>query len=236
MVESIGGLLLESSRKYTQRCALKGRVRGKFEETTYGDLYEEVRDFGLGLLSLEVMPSDKIFILSDNRKEWLVSDLSVLSIGAINVSRGGDSTPAEIEYILNHSKAKITIVENSKQLEKIIALGDKVKGVERIVIMESYEGVKDKEDIFTYKEILNRGRNLQIERDTSLVSRLKGIKQGDLASIVYTSGTTGPPKGVMLTHHNILSNMDATLQSIKITSGDRFLSILPSWHMFEWDG
>ena len=100
MVESIGGLLLESSKEYEQRCALKGRERGGFEEITYGGLYEEVRDFGLGLLTLEVMSSDKVFILSDNRREWLVSDLAVLSIGAVNVSRGGDATLTEIDYIL----------------------------------------------------------------------------------------------------------------------------------------
>ena len=124
-------------------------------------------------------------------------------------------------------------MENSKQLEKITSLGNRIKGVESIVVMEGYEGAEDKLPIFAYQEILIRGRRLKIKQDTAFVNRLKAVQKSDPAAIVYTSGTTGTPKGVMLTHQNVLSNIESTLKSIRITAEDRFLSILPSWHMFE---
>ena len=232
MVESIGGLFADSIDKFSSMRALKGRIGKKFEETSYHDLSHLVKEFGTGLILLGVMPSDRVFILSDNRKEWLISDLAILSIGGINVSRGNDTNPAEVDYILNHSKAKAIIVENRRQLEKINSLKKGIPGRDRIIIFED-DGIGKEENIITYKNILARGKKKLTKKVNSFSDRLKGVRKEDLATIVYTSGTTGLPKGVMLTHQNILSNIEATLHTIDIKSNDRFLSILPSWHMFE---
>ena len=233
MAESIGELLAESSKRHAHRLSLKGRSGRRFEETSYCDFYELVKNFGSGLISLDVMPSDRVFIVSDNRKEWLVSNISVMSIGAIDISRGSDSTPSEIEYILNHSSPTVIIVENRQQLKKVTSLKAMPAGVKKIVVIEEKEGEESRENVFTFDEILARGAKCLKERENSFESRLKGVRLEDIATIVYTSGTTGPPKGVMLTHRNIVSNVEATLKSIEIRPDDRLLSILPSWHMFE---
>ncbi|MDY6971738.1 MAG: long-chain fatty acid--CoA ligase [Thermodesulfobacteriota bacterium] len=233
MTENIGALLAESSKRHAQRLALKGRSGKRFEETSYGDLYELVMNFGSGLISLDVMPFDRVFILSDNRKEWLVSNISVMSIGAIDISRGSDSTPSEIEYILNHSSPAVIIVENRQQLKKVTSLKAMPAGVKKIVVLEDKEGGERKENVSAFDEVLAQGAKCLKEKDNSFESRLKAVRLEDIATIVYTSGTTGPPKGVMLTHQNIVSNVEATLKSIEISPDDRLLSILPSWHMFE---
>lgn len=232
MSESLGEMFAESAKKYASNTALKVRKENGFDAVSYIGLSNLVREFGSGLLSLDVLPHDRIFILSDNRKEWLVVDLAILSIGAINVSRGKDSTASEIEYIIKHSNPRVVIVETRQQLEKVTSLKD-TSFVEKIVVIEDNVVMSEEEDLLSYGEILARGKQLQGKGDISFESRLAKVKKEDPATIVYTSGTTAAPKGVMLTHHNILSNIQATLQSVEITSDDRFLSILPSWHMFE---
>jgi len=233
MAESIGAMFAETSKKFAQRPALKGRVGKSFETTSYDDLFGLVKQFGAGLISLGILPSDKVFVLSDNRKEWLVSDLAILSIGAVNISRGGDSTPGEVEYIVNHSTPQLIIVENGEQLGKIKSLKDRRPQGDRIIIIDDTGLANGNDWPLRYRLVLDMGNEVLAREQEVFETRLKHIQREDLAAIVYTSGTTGPPKGVMLTHGNILSNIDAAHEAIHIEYDDRLLSILPSWHMFE---
>ena len=233
MAESIGEMFAMSGKTFAQKTLIKYSTGKNLTEISYHDFFNLVKDFGTGLISLGVMPSDKIFVLSDNRKEWLAVDLSLLSIGAINISRGNDSTSSETEYIINHCSPKVIIVENALQLKKIASLKDQIPKADKIIIIEDHEKQKGETDIFSYDEIITLGKKQLNKGDDSFENRLQQIRKTDLATIVYTSGTTGPPKGVMLTHGNILDNIESSIQAIDIDATDRFLSILPSWHMFE---
>jgi len=232
VAESIGAMFAESSKRFAQKPVLKGRVGKKFMETSYNDLSTLVERFGAGLISLGISPSDNIFVLSDNRKEWLVSDLAILSVGAINISRGGDSTPVEVEYIVSHSIPQLIIVENREQLHKIKSLKGRLPQANKIVIIDD-NGAQGEDSFYSYQQVLGLGKESLAREQDVFTGRLKQVRSEDLAAIVYTSGTTGTPKGVMLTHRNILSNVEAARQAIHIEQDDRLLSILPSWHMFE---
>jgi long-chain acyl-CoA synthetase len=232
MTESLGRMVAEHGKTFSPRPALWTR-RGKREEViSYADFAARVRECGAGLLSLGVRPGDKVFLLSDNRPEWLIADCGILSIGAINVSRGNDSTAVEIDYIINHSAAMAVFVENLEQLKKLEALRPKLPSVQFVILIQAREE-QIPAGVYRFQELLLRGKQLLEQEPGCFEERLSAVEAEDLATLVYTSGTTGPPKGVMLTHRNILSNIEASLTAISIDSDDRLLSILPSWHMLE---
>lgn len=232
MSESLGRMLAECGKTVSPRPALRTR-RGKREEViSYADLTARVRECGAGLISLGVRPGDKVFILSDNRPEWLIADFGILSIGAVNVARGNDSTAVEIEYIVKHSAAMAVFVENLEQLKKLESLQPNLPSVQFVILIQAREQQVPL-DACRFQDLLLRGRQLLEEKPDCFEKRLNAVKAEDLATLVYTSGTTGPPKGVMLSHRNILSNIQTSLTAIAIDSDDRLLSILPSWHMLE---
>lgn len=232
MNENLGRMLAERGKAFSSRPALWiGRGKRK-EVIAYADLAARVRKCGAGLISLGVRPGDKVFLLSDNRPEWLIADFGILTIGAINVSRGTDSTAVEIEYIINHSAARAVFVENLEQLKKLEALRPNLPSVQFVILIQTCEEQLPP-GVVRFHDLLLLGKDLLEKEPNCIETRLSAVKAEDLATLVYTSGTTGPPKGVMLTHRNILSNIEASLSVIAIDSDDRLLSILPSWHMLE---
>ncbi len=209
---------------------------GTFKSVTYGELYTMVSEFGAGLLASGIKRNDHIGIISDNRKEWIIADLAILGIGAVDVPRGSDSTADEIEYILNHGDCHVALAENKKQLEKIISKKKNLPELKRIIVMDSQykkpEGKKDIE-ITAFKEILNKGKEIIKEDPKIFETELSQGIDSDLATIIYTSGTTGEPKGVMLTHNNFLHQVKQIPNILIISPGDIWLSVLPVWHSFE---
>ncbi|NOY09907.1 MAG: long-chain fatty acid--CoA ligase [Spirochaetes bacterium] len=209
---------------------------GSFKSVTYGELYTMISEFGAGLLASGIKRNDHIGIISDNRKEWIIADLAILGIGAVDVPRGSDSTADEIEYILNHGDCHVALAENKKQLEKIISKKKNLPELKRIIVMDSQykkpEGKKDIE-ITTFNEILNKGKEKLKEDLKIFETELSQGSASDLATIIYTSGTTGEPKGVMLTHNNFLHQVKQIPNILIISPGDIWLSVLPVWHSFE---
>ena len=187
-----------------------GRER---KEITFGRLGELVDRFARGLLAVGVKPGDRVFLFADNCWEWMVADLGILRAGAVSVPRGADTLAPEAEYILRHSGATAVVVGKPALLDLI---PDDIPLAAHIVLSG------DREDATTLEQLLALGETGALPDEV-----------GDLATVVYTSGTTGVPKGVMLTHANILHNVRAVPKVIDVGPGDRFLSVLPSWHMFE---
>lgn len=211
---------------------------GRFVKKTYVQLQTEVRAMALSLYNLDVRRKDNIAIISDNRAEWLVSDLAILSLGARDVPRGRDAMDYELEYILSQSECKIAFVENLELLERVVKLQGKLEALKYIILFDNKEYIGGETDgitILYYRNLLEKGiKGLEDEKNVRLIEKeiLLG-SEDDVATIIFTSGTTGNPKGVMLTHSNFLYQLENFKYVVPIIKGGHWLSVLPVWHSFE---
>jgi len=233
MEKTVAKLFRDVARTHSERPALKSRKGDAFRDISYGELYARVREVGAGLLSLGVGPREKVGLIADNSPEWLVCDLACICIGSPDVPRGSNVTPQEVEYILGHSDAVAAFVENERELKKVDSLRPGLPGIRFLVVMDTDFTGPTPEGAFRLEEVAARGREILKKGDRSFEDALEGVGPEDLATIIYTSGTTGEPKGVMLTHRNLMQNINVLPGLLEMTEEDRFLSILPPWHVFE---
>jgi long-chain acyl-CoA synthetase len=223
--------LLESRvRAHGERVFLPRRRARVVEPVTFRRLAADVELVAAGLVSLGIQHGDRIGLLAENRYEWLLADLGTVSLGAVDVPRGSDTSPAEMVFILRHSGARATFVEDDKTAQAVYAKAAELPDLRFVITLGATTSVQG---VLTMPELMERGRNL-LATDRERVRALgAAVRPDDLMTIVYTSGTTADPKGVMLTHRNVLSNMRNTNAVLKIGSTDSCLSVLPAWHMYE---
>ncbi|MCW7462786.1 AMP-dependent synthetase/ligase [Leptospira limi] len=201
-----------------------------FKGRTFSDIFHEAENLALSLLQMGLQPGDRIGLMADNRTEWAIADIATLLNGAVNVPRGSDSTAQEIEYILSHSESKYCFVEHEKLYDMLKPILSNTK-VEKVIILDPNFVSKDSFAI-SLPTLVKEGESLR-KNLPSLELRSKQVKPDDLFTIIYTSGTTGMPKGVMLTHQNMVYNVVKVPPRVGLRSSDRTLSILPVWHIFE---
>ncbi|PJZ37010.1 long-chain fatty acid--CoA ligase [Leptospira levettii] len=201
-----------------------------FKGRTFSDIFHEAENLALSLLQMGLQPGDRIGLMADNRTEWAIADIATLLNGAVNVPRGSDSTAQEIEYILSHSESKYCFVEHEKLYDMLKPILSNTK-VEKVIILDPNFASKDSFAI-SLTSLVKEGESLR-KNLPSLELRSKQVKPDDLFTIIYTSGTTGMPKGVMLTHQNMVYNVVKVPPRVGLRSSDRTLSILPVWHIFE---
>jgi long-chain acyl-CoA synthetase len=210
-----------------------------FQPTTYGQLLEEVAVLAAGLAGLGLGRGDKIGLISDNRKEWLMSDLAIIGMGAADVPRGCDATEGELSYILSWSECAIAILENERQLAKLVAHRDEMPGLKTIVLFDpasaAAEGAARKAglDIHNFADVYAAGKAARAAKPGWYEAEAAKGKRDDVATIIYTSGTTGEPKGVMLSHANFLHQVEILPEIIDLKPEQIWLSVLPVWHSFE---
>ena len=226
----------ERAAEYPHRNIQMGKNRrGAFIPRTFAELQREVRAVALALRRHGVRRGDNIGIISDNRPEWLAADLAILALGAADVPRGRDAMPYEVEHILSVTEAPIAFAENEEQAGKILDLRSSLPALKELILidgeMEGAEGIA----VTKYADLLSEG--LEALDGAGGRDEIEGeIAQGeadDTATIIFTSGTTGLPKGVMLSHRNMLYQLGEIDKIIDFQPGWKWLSVLPVWHSFE---
>ncbi len=225
--------LTEERTKITDTPLMQRKVDGKFEGISVGEFKEQTELCALGLAALGVHRGDKIAIISENRPEWVYSDMAICGIGAIDVPLYPSLTASSVEFILNNSESKGVIVSNKFQLNKILKIRENLRTVKFIIVLNEKDIIDDVVDLYSFNDVREMGKVYKTHHPHYLSENLRLAKENDLCTIIYTSGTTGEPKGVMLTHRNIMSNVDAALAIFPIDHNDLFLSFLPLCHIFE---
>ena len=221
-------LLLHNAERLGDRAALREKDLGIWRETSWRRYGERVRDFSLGLLALGLERGGKVAIVGDNRPEWVIAELAAQSVGAASVGIYQDSTLTEVAYVIDHCDARFVVAEDQEQVDKILSMIDQLPKVTHVVYADP-RGLRryKHEKLISFEEVEKRGREAHA-RDPQLFARSVAQGKGsDLAMICYTSGTTGSPKGAMLTFDNLLS-MAMNLHEVDPRRPtDEFVSFLP---------
>ncbi|HEX4948590.1 MAG TPA: long-chain fatty acid--CoA ligase [Blastocatellia bacterium] len=204
---------------------------GAWHSLSAQELAAQVRATTLGLYSLGVRPGDHIGLLSENRPEWTVADLGVLNCACADVPIYATQAPNQVSYILNDAKVEVMFISSAQQMTRLRAALEDVPGLKKIIAFDHVE--TDDPRVIYFADVQAFGRQLD-RLQPDLYERLRRQAMPEsLATLIYTSGTTGEPKGVMLTHDNIMSNVRSVAQAMNIQSGDVALSFLPFSHIFE---
>jgi long-chain acyl-CoA synthetase len=215
----------------TKSAALRHKEGGEWQDITHQELARQVLHASLGLRELGLQPGDRVAIISNNRPEWAISDYACLTACCVDVAIYPTLTASQTAYVLNDSGSRAVFVEDQTQYDKIMEVRSELERVETIVVFDAAEGM-NADGVLSFQELLRRGAAVESRYPTYREDAIQ-VKPDDLATLIYTSGTTGPPKGVMLTHKNLCSNVIAALQVLTIGPEDHALSAAPLSHSFE---
>jgi long-chain acyl-CoA synthetase len=209
--------------------AFRSKVRGAWVAITHKEAAERVQAISIGLRELGVQPGDKVGLISENRPEWALADYACLCARATDVPIYPTLTAKQTEYILNDSESVATFCSTAQQVDKILEVKGELPGLKHLIV---FDDAAKRPGVTTLEELEARGRKA-IAKHPDWKRDALAAQPDDLATLIYTSGTTGDPKGVMLSHYNIWSNVQAVLQMIPIGGGDECLSMLPLSHSYE---
>jgi len=206
------------------------KVDGQYRGISHDELKADVEALAAYLHSIGVRKGDRVGILSENRPAWVVADMAILKLGAIDVPLYPTLPPNQIAYILQNSEAKAVVVSTSLQLNKIRKIKNEVPSLMHVLSMNPIENREPNE--IELEEAQRIGRAFA-EKTPDWFKDVEKIDENDIATLIYTSGTTGLPKGVMLTHRNICENIKSCVACLPVDSNDRTLSFLPLSHSYE---
>jgi long-chain acyl-CoA synthetase len=230
---SVPDMLRSNAEEFSNRLALKYRKQGVFVTLTYAAYYERALMVARGLAKMHVKPGDRIAILSENRAGWVIADMGILCAGCVTVPIYPTNTPEQIEYTINHSGARIVFVSGKFQYSKLLKVRESMPGLELIVSFERFLGDPSL-PVTTFYQLSEIDSPITPDEKKEIEAGIDRIVPDDILTLIYTSGTTGVPKGVMLTHNNILTNTQyLTEQSGVIEENDVLLSFLPLSHILE---
>jgi len=326
-LQTLNEMLRNSVSLYGDRTAFKVKKEGKFEPVTYKEFYNKVEKFGTGLLGIGLNKFDHVGLISENRFEWIISDLAIISLRAVDVPCSGASSPRDIHFKLDHSDSTAAILEEEKQFAEFYSMANDLPKIKNIILIDKIKLFSDEEDaqewtipiqfkegdkiskkflaaihymirnqrkvfflsekaktflkqylednineiikftksknsanfiqnsllkrtivieknyneihspvIFSFNKINQIGEDLLAKGNTKFSEISKTALPEDMVTIIYTSGTTSDPKGVMLLNSNFIHNIRVTPPTQELNEKDRWLSVLPSWHIFERTG
>lgn len=232
--------LAEHARSSPHAVALREKDRGVWREISWREYWEQTEAFGFALIASGVEKGDRVAIQSENRTEWLYTDLGSMAAGAICVGLYPTNPTAEVEYLLSNSGSRVLVVEDQEQADKVLAIAaDRLPALERIVYLE-HRGVDTVNDprLVSWDDFMAEGRALRDAEPEKIERRLDEAEPDDIVYLIYTSGTTGPPKGAMLTLGNLVFAMELVMEKdalIQPPAGpkDLLVSYLPLSHIYE---
>jgi long-chain acyl-CoA synthetase len=215
------------------RSAMRRRdpVSGEWQDISWADYGTAAREVATGLASLGIAPGDTVAIFSPNRPEWHIADMGSLAARAVTVPVYLNNAPAQVAYVLGHSGSKVVFVGGEEHLRKIEKVRDEAPDLRHAVVFDGESSADG--FVLSWAELRNRGREQDVAHEGEFDSRWREISPEDTATVVYTSGTTGMPKGVILTHHNVVWTADSLFQIFTEDESGRRLSYLPLAHIAE---
>ncbi len=211
--------------------AFRSKVGGAWVSITHREALERVQAISLGLRELGIKPGDKVAIVSENRPEWALTDYACLCARAADVPIYPTLTAKQTEYILRDSESVAVFCSTAAQVAKVLEVKGALPGLQQIIVFDG-DVAAGRPGVISLAALEGKGRAV-VSKHPNWKAEALSAGPEDLATLIYTSGTTGDPKGVMLSHYNIWSNVQAVLQTIPIGSGDECLSMLPLSHSYE---
>ena len=236
-------LLQQITKKYPDITAQYSKDKqGDFIPLSYSDVFDRVLSFAGGLLSLGIARGDRVGLIADNRKEWYHASMGIMAIGAADVPRGCDATEQDLVRILSFAECTSAVIENRDQFIKILKNQQQFPLLKTLIVFDPFD-IQDEElkaigdisrfTIYSYDEIIERGMAYRKEHPEAIEQELEKGSDTEVATIIFTSGTTGEPKGVMLTHKNFAVQLDDLQTRVILHRGEKAIVVLPVWHSFE---
>lgn len=216
----------------SDRPIIKHKVDSKYVDIKYSELRQLSHDFAVGLMNLGLKKGDRVALISENRPEWVVSDIAIHTLGGVDVPVYPTLTAKQIEFIFNDANIRFAIVSNQFQLNKVKKIFSEVKTLEKVIVL-SDKNVEFDERILGYNAVRESGSQFLKKNPDYFKKNKTQVSPNDMLTIIYTSGTTGNPKGVILTHSNLVSNITSSASFMPVDDHDVFLSFLPLCHSFE---
>jgi long-chain acyl-CoA synthetase len=226
---NLAQILHRQAERLGPRVALRFKRHGLYHDFRWRRYSEDALAGAAALIDAGVRPGDRIGLVAENSLDWLVADIAILSAGAVNVSPHAPLTARQIHYQLHDAEVSLVIVSTSAQLEKLRAIRDELPSVRGVIVFDASASAAD---ALAWDAFKQRGRESLPRLRAELTRRLEALGPSDLATVMYTSGTTGNPKGVMLTHGNLVSNALACLEVQPHHPDDIVLSWLPYTHIY----
>ncbi len=228
-IDSIPRRLFNQAERRPDAPAHHSKKGGVYRPKSYRELSNEVKRLGKAFLALDQKPGFTVCILGFNRSEWVAFDIAAMSVGGVPAGIYTTCSPEEVQYIIHHAESQIVLLENKIQFEKVQQKLEELPHLKHIVMMPGAEKI-DHPLVVTYEAFLEKGANVT---EKAFFERLDALEPQGLATLIYTSGTTGPPKGVMLSHNNLMWTADCSKRLVGGTPSDVMLSYLPLSHIAE---
>lgn len=229
MSETITQVFLKAQSRPDSQVAARYKFKKQWQEKSWKDCYGLAEIIGSALISMGMRPTDRIALLANTRFEWWITDFGIMGAGLITVPLYQSSRAEDVEYILNNSEARVLILEDASQVKKWNQVSTRCPKVEKVVCIQSYPDLPD--EILSWEEFLEEGENHLETSPSSYREQIEKSSRDDIATILYTSGTTGQPKGVVLTHRQIMSEVEEVFPMVGVDHRDESLSFLPYSHV-----
>ncbi len=231
---TLSTLFLARVREWGSQLAMREKKLGIWKNISWSEFGDRSRSVGSGLIALGVKPKDKICIMSNNNPDWLYADMGALCVSVVSAGIYPTDASSQVEYLINDCGAKVIFVEDDEQLDKVLQVRKSTPTLIKIVVFEM-ENLREFKDpmVCSMEDLVALGDSYNLEYPEIWEKRAALAEPKDLAILVYTSGTTGPPKGAMLSHENIIESVKCLPDFLPLSKGDQALSFLPLCHVAE---